>query len=123
VTIPVPSGGVTLFVRLWQELDGVQQYADYTCTEAGTLTPAVISRPTSGSKLTSTNVTFSWAGSSSPEEFVFRVGTTGQGSRDLYDSGGITATSQTISVPANGITIYVQLWQLINSTWQVSYYT
>jgi len=123
VTIPMPTGGVTLFVRLWQELDGVDQYAVYTYAEVGTLTPAVISSPTSGSTLTATNVTFNWAGSSSPAEYVFRAGTTGQGSKDLYDSGGITATSQTISDPANGITIYVQLWQLINSTWQVSYYT
>ena len=123
LSIPVPTGGVKLFVRLWQELDGVQQYADYTYTESGTLAPATISSPTSGSKLTATNVTFKWAGSASPAEFVFRVGTAGQGSKDLYDSGGITTTSQTISVPANGITIYVQLWQMIDSTWQVSYYT
>jgi hypothetical protein len=123
VTIPVPADGVTLHVRLMQELNGVWQTADYTYTESGTSAPAVITGPTSGSTLTATNVTFSWPGGKGTFEYQLRVGTTGPGSSDVYNSPGLFTTSQTVTVPANGVTLYVELAQQLNGVWQAAEYT
>jgi hypothetical protein len=51
----LPMNGVTLYARLYQEINGVWQHADYTYTEGGTLTPAVLSSPTPGSTLSASD--------------------------------------------------------------------
>jgi hypothetical protein len=56
-------------------------------------------------------------------EFVLLLGTTGPGSADIYNSEETTATSATVSIPTNGVTVYATLRQLINGTWQVTRYT
>jgi len=42
--------------------------------------------------------------------------------RGIYNLGTLTVTSETITVPSNGATLYVRLRQLINGMWQSSDY-
>jgi hypothetical protein len=52
-----------------------------------------------------------------------KVGTTGVGSTSIYNSGSVTALSETVTVPATGAKIYVRLAQLIGGIWQSTDYT
>ena len=52
------------------------------------------------------------------------MGTTGVGSSNLYNSGNVTATTETVSgLPNNGEAIYARLYYLINGAWQSTDYT
>jgi hypothetical protein len=123
-TVTLPTGGITLYVRFNQEINGVWYATDYTFTEAGTTVPATISSPAPGSVLTTTTPTFSWSGVGGPNEFALRVGTYGVGVSDIYSSGPLFGvTSQMVTVPANGQKIVVQLSQLYNGAWMNSEYS
>jgi len=121
--VTVPTNGATLYVRLRQYINSSWQSADYTYTEFGTLVPAIINSPGQGSILTSGSVTFNWAGGSGPTLYQLLVGTTGVGSSNVSNSGGITATTATVTVPTNGVTLFVRLRQYINAAWQSADYT
>jgi hypothetical protein len=46
------------------------------------------------------------------------------GSSNLYNSGGTTATTETVSgLPTTGVKVYVRLYQMINGVWQSTDYT
>jgi hypothetical protein len=122
-TVTVPANGVTVFARLWSEIDGSWRSADYIYTEAGTPVPAALTSPQPGSTLTGSSVAFTWTGGSGPAAYELWLGTAGAGSHNLYDSGSTTATSETVTVPANGVTVFARLYQLINGTWRSSDYT
>jgi hypothetical protein len=40
------------------------------------------------------------------------------GSNNLYSSGQTTATSETVTLPINGVKVYARLYQRINGVWQ-----
>jgi len=119
----LPANGVTLFARLWSLINGTWQSIDYLYTESGTLSTAALTSPAPGSTLPGSSVTFTWTGGSGPAAYQLWLGTTRVGSQDLYDSGSTTATSETVTVPANGVTVFARLYQLINGTWRSSDYT
>jgi hypothetical protein len=116
----IPADGATVFAQLGSLINGTWLYADYVYTESGTLTPATLT-PSSGT-LTSSQ-TFTWNNGVGPVEYVLLLGTIGEGSSNLYDSYETTATSATVSIPSDDVTVYGTLRQLINGTWQVSRYT
>ena len=122
-TVSVPANGVTLYVRLSQRIDGLWHATDYTYTEAGTPAQAVITSPTKGSVLTGSSVPFTWSAGSGPTAYQLWMSETWIGGHDLYDSGITTATTETVSVPANGVTLYVRLSQRIDGLWQATDYT
>jgi sugar lactone lactonase YvrE len=122
MTVTVPTSGVKLFVRLNQEMNGIWQSADYTYTEAGTLVPGVINNPAPGSAVKGPNVTLSWAGASGPSEYTLCASIKSAGACDVYNSGVLTTTSATVTVPAGGVTLYVKLAQLISGTWSAANY-
>jgi hypothetical protein len=122
-TVTLPTNGETLFVRLYQLINDIWQPSDYTYTAFGTPIPAAITSPPNGSKLTSSSVTFEWAGSNIATRYQLLVGTTGKGSSELYDSGTTMVTAATVTLPTNGETLYVRLYQLIDDIWQPSDYT
>ena len=67
---------------------------------------------------------FAWDPGNLATHFEFWVGTTGAGSSNLYNSGNVTATTETVSdLPSNGETVYVRLYSLINGAWQYTDYT
>jgi predicted outer membrane repeat protein len=122
-TIPVPTTGATLYVRLRHEKNGIWQSIDYTYTESGAPVLAAISSPAPGSTLTGASVTFNWAGSNVSQQYELLVGTTGVGSSNVYSSGVTTATSETVTVPTTGAALYVRLRQESNGVWQSTDYT
>jgi serine protease len=120
----LPTNGVKLFARLWSRINGIWQFTDYTYTEAGTPVAASLTSPTQGSVLTSSSATFSWTPGAGPTQYDLWLGTTGVGSNNLYISGSLTTTSVNVTgLPANGVTIYVRLWWMMNGVWQFADYT
>ena len=89
----------------------------------GSATQGVLSTPTPGTRLLSTSVKFSWTPSNINTHYEFYVGTS-VGSSNLYGSGNVTATTETVSdLPSNGETLYMRLYTLINGAWQYTDYT
>jgi len=121
--VTVPGNGLTLYVRLAQLIGGTWQSVDYTYTESGAPVLAAITSPTPTTTLTSTTPTFQWTAGSGPIAYELKVGTTGVGSTSIYNSGSVTALSETVTVPATGAKIYVRLAQLIGGIWQSTDYT
>ena len=119
----IPANGVTVYVRLRWYLNGAWQCADYTYTESGTSTPPSLTSPAPGSVLGS-SATFKWNPGAGPAEFMLYLGTAGPGSINLYNSGGITATSVSLSsLPKNGVIVYARLSWYMNGAWQHTDYT
>jgi len=123
-TVPtVPTNGLTVYVRLYQKVNAVWQFLDYTYQETGAPVPAEMSMPTPGNTIAS-GAAFIWTAGTGPTAYELMVGTTGAGSRDLLSTGSITATTATVpTVPTNGLTVYVRLYQKINAVWQFHDYT
>jgi hypothetical protein len=119
-TVSIPADGVTIYCTLRQLIGGTWLVSRYTFTESGATKPATLT-PSSGALATSQ--TFTWKNGAGPVDFVLLLGTTGEGSTDLYNSEVTTATSATISIPAYGVTVFGTLRQLIGGTWLVSRYT
>jgi hypothetical protein len=120
----IPTDGVTLYARLYSEIDGAWQYADYTYTEAGTPVAAKLSTPTPGSKLAGSSQVFSWSTGTGVTRYMFHLGTKGVGSDDLYILGSTTATSSaSVTVPTDGVKLYARLYSEIDGAWQYTDYT
>ena len=110
----LPTNGTTIYARLLTEINGVWHGADYTYRAAST---AALVTPTPGSTLTGPGVTFSWAPVTGATAYELWLGTTGIGSRNLYNSGLEPATSITLGfLPTNGATVYVRLFTSYNGT-------
>jgi len=114
-TVTLPTGGNPIYVRLWTFINGgaTQLHNDYTYTEA-TVSAGAINSPLNGSTLTSASTTFNWtAGSGGALTYYLWVGTS-PGTANLINMGPISGTSATVTLPTNGVTIYVRLWTFIN---------
>ena len=80
--------------------------------------------PNTSTPLAGTSVAFAWSPGNLATHFEFCVGTTGAGSSNLYNSGNVTATTETVSgLPSNGETVNVRLYSLINGVWEYTDYT
>jgi hypothetical protein len=84
---------------------------------------AAMTSPSPGSVLTDASVSFTWTAGSGPTAYQLWVSATWIGGYDLYNSGWTTATTATVNLPANGVTLYVRLSQRINGSWQAVDYT
>jgi hypothetical protein len=121
ITVNVPTTGGTLWVGLTQGTTGPWVYTPYTYTEAKS---AVLLSPAPGSTLTSGTVTFKWSASTIPgTHYGLLIGTKGQGSSNIYDSGTLTGTSITVNVPTTGGTLWVGLTQGTTGPWMYAPYT
>jgi hypothetical protein len=115
--------GAPLFVRLTTIVNGVQKFVDYTYTASGIPAPATLISPVPGSTTTGKTVTFTWTTGNGAGLYALALGTK-LGTSDIYLSGWITATSRTVTVmPANGSTVYIRLYSLVNGVQQSMYYT
>ncbi len=122
----IPANGVTVFVKLGSIINGKWQFQYYVYMESGSPTLATLTVP--GANMATTPPTllpgqqlFAWNNGEGPLDFIFQLGTTGEGSNDLYSSHLTTATFAPVSIPLNGVTVYGTLSQRINGTWQVSH--
>ena len=120
----LPSNDSPVYVRLYSLINGAWQSADYTYTSSGTAVPASMSTPTPGSTLGSTSQAFTWTPGNNATHFELWVGSTGVGSSNVYNSGNVTVTTETVNgLPSNGQPLYVRLYSLINGGWQSADYT
>lgn len=115
----VPSSGGTVFVRLGYLFNGVWNYLDYTFREVGAASPPALTAPGPGSLLGGAT-TFTWTPGSGSSRFQLTVGSEGAGSYDIYNGPGVanTATSASVTIPANGVAVFVRLSYLVNGIWK-----
>jgi uncharacterized repeat protein (TIGR01451 family) len=87
------------------------------------LGPVTMTSPVNGSTLASATVTFQWTAGTATQYGLW-IGSAGVGSANLAAPPGGTNTSYTATgLPADGRTLYVRLWSLVNNIWQYSDYT
>ena len=92
-----------------------------TATPASSPAKATMISPTPGSRLSGTQVTFSWTAVSGASQYRLQVGTTAGGS-EVYDRTTTSRSATVRNLPRGGITIYVRLWTLTGSGWQFNDY-
>jgi hypothetical protein len=120
----LPAYGITVYARLSSVINGAKQYQDYTFLESGSPVAAVMSSPTPGSTLSGSSVAFTWTAGGGVSSYEIKVGTTGAGSYNIYNSGSTSALGETVSgLPTNGGTVYVRLYSKINGAWRSIDYT
>jgi hypothetical protein len=120
----LPDNDSTVYVRLYSLINGAWQSQDYTYMSAGVATLAALTTPTPGSQFLSTSVQFIWTPGNNATHFELFLGSTGVGSSNLYNSGNVTVTTETVNnLPTNGEKIYARLFSLINGAWQSQDYT
>ncbi|QTR48850.1 ImpA family metalloprotease [Candidatus Thiothrix anitrata] len=99
------------FVLLWLVVSSL------FAANAANAAPAITS-PTVNSTLPGVSQTFTWdAGGSEVTQWWLYVGSS-KGGTQYYNSGNVgTATSKTVTLPADGSAIYVRLWYYLNGGW------
>ena len=121
--IGLPSNGEKVYVRLYWLIGSTWSTADYTYNATGSPTPAALTTPTPGTTLSGTSVNFTWSAGNATYYQLF-VGTTGVGSHNLYNSGPVKVTTESVTgLPSNGSKVYVRLYWLINGAWSTADYT
>jgi uncharacterized delta-60 repeat protein len=114
----LPVNGSKVYARLYTKQGDIWVYTDYTYT-AVTGTKAVIISPTSGSRLKSSSVTFSWRRGTGSGGYRLYVGSS-IGARDYYDSGRLSASARSRRVsrlPATPGRVYVRLYTRLGARW------
>ena len=119
----LPTTGAMLYVRLYSQVNGVNQYNSYAYTQANAAKAAMIT-PIDGSTLPGRTVTFTWGGGSAVTSYHLWIGMT-EGGRDLKNvTLGPSTTSYTAkNLPNSGETLYARLYSLINGVYQYNSYT
>ena len=111
----LPVNGSTIYARLFTSINGTLAYSDYTYTAAK---QATMISPAVGAVLSGPSATFTWSSATGATGYFLLIGTTGAGSKDVYNSAQKTVTSYTITtMPTNGGTIYIRLITNYNGTW------
>jgi hypothetical protein len=121
----IPTNGVNLYATVFSKINGSWEPNYFTYTEAGTPAPAVLTSPAPGTILSGSSVTFTWSTGSGPTAYLLYLGTTAEGSSNLYASPSTTtATSVTVTgIPTSGATVYATLYSKINGVWKNVKYT
>jgi len=121
----LPTNGNTIYVQLWSLINGGWQSNNYTYTAATVAQPqpATMTSPPNGSTLMGSSVTFQWTAGTGVTQYWLYVGSTPGGAQYFTQSTGTTRQATVSNLPTNGSIIYVQLWSLINGTWQSNSYT
>ena len=90
----------------------------------GTVTAALPSLTSPTSSPLDGATKFTWSPGTGSTMFALWIGTS-PGTNNLYTSGHVanTVTSETVNIPAGGVTIYVSLWYELNGAWNYKSYT
>src|ERR1700722_16481453 len=121
----LPTDGSTVYVTLYSMINGSWQSNGYTYSAfTSTGGSALMQTPVPGSTLTGNSVTFTWSAGASATAYWLDVGSTA-GAHDYYSSGnlGNVLTTTVNSLPADGSTVFVTLYSLVNGTWPSNAYT
>jgi len=126
----LPTDGRQLFVRLSTQINGVNQFIDYTYTAftgtgtgCTTPTPATMTAPAPGSTFTGASATFTWSAGCSVTDYYLWVGAAAATSNYYSQDQGTKLTATVSTLPTDGSKVYVRLWSLINGIWQFIDYT
>lgn len=96
----------------------------YDTFTVGSATPPAITAPAPGSTLTGSSATFTWTPGVWVTNYLLDVGTTGQGSSNVYAGAVTKNTSVMVSnIPTNGVPLYVRFGYQAGPTWKYLYYT
>ena len=90
-----------------------------------TAVASTMTSPAAGSQFGGSNVTFTWTSGTSVSARWLYVGTS-SGGADLYNSNQLGAPTTSLTVPGlptDGRTVYVRLWSLLPSGWNLIDYT
>ncbi|MFZ1087548.1 MAG: kelch repeat-containing protein, partial [Terracidiphilus sp.] len=114
VNIPLydtPPAGTYLYAA--QITDNANQVSPLSSRIQTTMVPlmATLTSPVQNATLASSGQNFTWAPVTGATGYALYLGSTGAGSANIYNSKTITASTVTVNnLPANGETIYAQLW-------------
>jgi hypothetical protein len=119
----IPTGGATIYARLWTLIGGFWQVSDYRYTAATLGSKATMTSPVPGSTLGGSSATFTWSEAAGASAYWLDVGTAlGQG--DIFAQSLALASSHTVTgLLTAGGTVYVRLWTLTAGAWQFNDYT
>jgi len=81
-TVNVPANGATVYVTLYAQINSSWTTREYAFTEAGTVTPPVLTSPAAGSQLAGLT-TFTWQAGQGISDYILKLGTTGTQSQDF----------------------------------------
>jgi len=121
----LPTGGGTVYVRLWW-LAGSWGYADYAYAAGGGGaggggtggTLPVITTPSAGATLAGSSQTFTWTAGIGATSYWLYLGRTA-GGNDLFDrSMGSSLSVTAAGLPTDSRTIYARLWWIRNGAWE-----
>jgi len=91
---------------------------------AQTNVPATMVSPASGTTLGTSGVVFTWTAGTDVTEYELRLGTTGAGSSNLYNSETTTDTTATVTaLPGTGVAVTATVYSLIGKVWYANGYT
>ncbi|HEY2858562.1 MAG TPA: Ig-like domain repeat protein [Terracidiphilus sp.] len=123
-TVNIPANGATIYVRLAYIINGTSDFIDYTFTGAGTSTAPTLTAP-SGAGAISGSTAFTWDPGAGARYFHLRIGINQPGSADIYDSGNLpgTVNTETVTIPANGVNVFVRLSYFEDGVWKWVDYT
>jgi hypothetical protein len=113
--VTLPTDGSPIYVTLQSLIQGAWKANNYVFTAADT-TKAVLQSPAEESVLPGATTTFTWNTVPGATSYWLSVGSS-EGETDLYDASADTATSQMVTLPADGREIYVTLQTNINGQW------
>jgi hypothetical protein len=123
VTVSVPANSAKVYASLVYHLNGIEYLIPYTYTEPAPTPPALTS-PTPGSMLSGGSETFTWStGNIGATLFELKLGAGVPGANDIYNGSATSATSATVSIPANGITVFATLVYHLNGVEHLISYT
>jgi hypothetical protein len=116
--VTLPANEPMLYASFRQFSGGAWQpwqYSTYNEPAAASLTA-----PVQGTALTGLTANFTWSGGVGVVYYELLVGTTGQGSSNVYNSGLISPATQSamVTLPAGEPMLYASFRQLIGGVWQ-----
>lgn len=112
VMVSLPTGGGTLYVRLWTALDSGYVFNDYTFMAPPAPQAGEISWPAQGSSLAGATDTFRWNAAPGAYGYQLWVGSTA-GNYDIgFYPDGLTSDTMVspTGLPTDGRQLYVRLW-------------
>jgi sugar lactone lactonase YvrE len=113
----LPVNGENIYVRLCS-FSSSWQCTDSTYTMSGTPLLAALTSPAPGSTLSASSATFRWSAGAGVTNYILQLGSTGPGSKDLYNGASTTGTSASVTgLPTNGLPIYARLYSQFNGSW------
>jgi len=119
-TLSLPADGSPLYITLWSQINGVFYSKEFTYwafdNKARMLAPAT------GSTLASPTVTFAWDAGKGVQGYALWVGSAPDAA-DLFSANMGSALSQTLTLPADGRSLYVKLWSFVDGVWKANSYS